>query len=155
VGSSPIVRFSLIETRRGRSDTIGTMSREPTAGVPPRPAIVLETMLGQGAEEAEVGIYIYDDDGRYVAVNKFGAELLGYDRDELLTHDVGDFTNGIDRTVLLKRERREGTRIVRRKDGHELPVAFVVIPTRVGQLGFFMSFVWEIAGDDPRLTSRG
>ena len=41
------------------------------------PDIVLATLLGDGAEHAEIGLFIYDDDGRYVAVNRYGADLLG------------------------------------------------------------------------------
>ena len=77
------------------------------------PDVVLASLLGEGAEHAEIGLFIYDDDGKYVAINRFGADLLGYDRDELLAHDVGDFTTGgIDRSVLLRLEQREGVRIV-------------------------------------------
>jgi PAS domain S-box-containing protein len=116
--------------------------------------IVLGTLLGEGAEGAEIGISIYDDDGRYVAVNKYGCDLLGYDLDELLTHDVGDFTKGgIDRTVLLKPDRREGVRLVTRKDGSSVPVAFVVSPTRLANLSFYITVWWELPPDDPRATT--
>jgi PAS domain S-box-containing protein len=116
--------------------------------------IVLGTLLGEGAEGAEIGISIYDDDGRYVAVNKYGCELLGYDLDELLTHDVGDFTKGgIDRTVLLKPDRREGVRLVTRKDGSSVPVAFVVSPTRLANLSFYITVWWELPPGDPRATT--
>jgi PAS domain S-box-containing protein len=126
------------------------MNEELTVRTTP-PDIVLATLLGDGAEHAEVGIFIYDDDGKYVAVNRYGAELLGYDRGELLEHDVADFTaGGIDRSVLLRLERREGTRIVQRKDGSEQPVAFVVTPTQVGSLWFYLAIVWELDADDPR-----
>ena len=98
-----------------------------------------------------VGISVYDDDGRFVAVNEHAAELLGYEREELLTRDVADFTEGgIDRTVLLKAEIREGVRLVHRKDGTTVPVAFVVAPTRVANIGFFISVFWELPDDDPR-----
>ena len=115
------------------------------------PDIVLASLLGDGAENAEIGVFIYDDDGKYVAINRHGADLLGYDRSDLFTRDVGDFTaGGIDRDVLLRPERREGVRVVRRKDGSEQVVAFVVTPTQVGSLGFYLAFVWEIDPDDPR-----
>jgi PAS domain S-box-containing protein len=118
------------------------------------PDIVLASLLGDGAEHAEVGVFIYDDDGKYVAINRYGAELLGYDRSELLTHDVGDFTaGGIDRDVLLRLEQREGVRIVQRKDGLQKTVAFVVTPTQVGSFWFYLAVVWEIAADDPRAAS--
>lgn len=118
---------------------------------PTPPDVVLASLLGDGAEHAEIGVYVYDDDGRYVAVNRYAAELLGYDRGDLLTRDVADFTEGgIDRTLLLQRERREGVRLVHRRDGSTVPVAFVVSPTHVGSLGFYLAVVWELDPDDPR-----
>jgi PAS domain S-box-containing protein len=118
------------------------------------PDIVLASLLGDGAEHAEIGLFIYDDDGKYVAINRYAAELLGYDRSELLEHDVGDFTaGGIDRDVLLRLERREGVRIVERKDGSQATVAFVVTPTQVGSLWFYLAVVWELAPDDPRASA--
>ena len=115
------------------------------------PEIVLASLLGDGAEHAEIGLFIYDDDGKYVAINKHGAELLGYDRGELLAHDVGDFTEGgFDRELLQRLERREGVRVVQRADGSETIVAFVITPTQVGSFWFYLAVVWEIAPDDPR-----
>ncbi|HZR96723.1 MAG TPA: PAS domain-containing protein [Gaiellaceae bacterium] len=120
----------------------------------PRPEIVHEALLGEAAECASVAVSVYDDDGRYVAMNKKAEEMLGYERDELLTRDVGDFTaGGIDRTVLLKPEVREGVRLVKRKDGTTVPVAFVVAPTRVASLAFFIAVWWELAPDDPRAAT--
>jgi PAS domain S-box-containing protein len=118
------------------------------------PDIVLASLLGDGAEHAEIGLFIYDDDGKYVAINRYGADLLGYERGELLAHDVGDFTaGGIDRDVLLRLERREGVRIVERKDGSQVTVAFVITPTQVGSLLFYLAVVWELADDDPRASA--
>jgi PAS domain S-box-containing protein len=121
------------------------------SGRAPTPQVVLQALIGEAGDCAQVGISIYDDDGRFVAVNEHAAELLGYPRDELLTRDVADFTEGgIDRTVLLKAEIREGVRLVHRKDGTAVPVAFVVAPTRVANIGFFISVFWELPHDDPR-----
>jgi PAS domain S-box-containing protein len=121
------------------------------SGRAPTPQVVLQALIGEAGDFAQVGISIYDDDGRFVAVNEHAAELLGYPRDELLTRDVADFTEGgIDRAVLLKAEIREGVRLVHRKDGTAVPVAFVVAPTRVANIGFFISVFWELADDDPR-----
>jgi PAS domain S-box-containing protein len=115
------------------------------------PDVVHTSLLGEGADCADIGIAIYDDDGRYVAINAHGCEMLGYTRDELLTLDVGDFTEGgIDRTVLKSPERREGSRLVRRKDGHFLAVGFVVSPTKIANIGFNLAMFWELPPDDPR-----
>ena len=108
-------------------------------------------LLGDGAECAELGISIYDDDGRIVAVNAHSCEMLGYSREELLRHDIADFTEGgIDRTVLLSPHRREGVRLVSRKDGTKIPVAFVVVPTRVAGIAFYFAVSWELDPGDPR-----
>jgi PAS domain S-box-containing protein len=129
------------------------MTEELTDRTAP-PDVVLQSLLGDGAEHAEIGLFIYDDDGKYVAINRYGADLLGYDRSELLAHDVGDFTDGgIDRDLLLRQERREGARIVQRKDGTRKTVAFVVTPTQVGSFWFYLAVVWELADDDPRASA--
>jgi PAS domain S-box-containing protein len=129
------------------------MTEELTDRTAP-PDVVLQSLLGDGAEHAEIGLFIYDDDGKYVAINRYGADLLGYDRSELLAHDVGDFTEGgIDRNILLRQERREGVRIVTRKDGTRETVAFVVTPTQVGSFWFYLAVVWKLDDEDPRASA--
>jgi hypothetical protein len=51
---------------------------------------------------------------------------------------------------MLKTEIREGVRLIHRKDETTVPVAFVVAPTRVANIGFFISVFWELPDDDPR-----
>jgi PAS domain S-box-containing protein len=106
--------------------------------------LLLTTLLAEGADNAELGIFIYDDQGKYVAANRYAAELLGYTREELLAHHVGDFSDGgVDPAVLARLERRHGTIVVRRKDGSEITVSFVVAPTRVSTFSFLFAVVWE------------
>ena len=115
---------------------------------------VLETLLLEGIASARIAICVYDDEGRYVTVNDCACEILGYNREELLRHDVADFTEGgIDRKVLLSDEHREGVRLVRRKDGSTVPCAFVVTPTRVANLPYFLAVWWALADDDPRAAT--
>jgi PAS domain S-box-containing protein len=114
---------------------------------------ILNTLLGDGAENVELGVFIYDDDGKYVAVNAHACELLGYPREELLTHHVGDFTpEGAVPDRFEEMNRREGVRVVRRKDGSEVAVAYVVAPTRVSTFAFHLAVVWELDADDHRVT---
>jgi PAS domain S-box-containing protein len=113
--------------------------------------IVLETLLLEAIESANMAICVYDERGRFVTVNECACKILGYTRDELLAHDVADFTEGgIDRTVLLSSEHREGVRLVARKDGSKVPCAFVVTPTRVGHLPYFVAVWWTLDEEDPR-----
>jgi PAS domain S-box-containing protein len=121
------------------------------AGRAPIPGDLHQALIGEAGECATIGISVYDDDGRFVALNKKAEELLGYPRDELITRDVASFTDGgIDRAVLLRSEVREGVRLIQREDGSSLPVAFVVAPTRIANLDFFIALWWELRPDDPR-----
>lgn len=115
------------------------------------PGLVLQTLLLEAIDSAEMAICVYDETGRYVTVNEWACKVLGYSRQELLAHDVGQFTSGgIDRRVLKSLERREGVRLVTRKDGTKVPCAFVVTPTRVGHLPYFVAVWWTLDDDDPR-----
>jgi PAS domain S-box-containing protein len=115
---------------------------------------VLETLLLEAIESARMAICVYDEHGRYVTVNDCACAILGYSRDELLAHDVADFTEGgIDRSVLLKEEHREGVRVVTRRDGSTVPCAFVVTPTRVANLPYFVAVWWTLDDDDPRVAN--
>jgi PAS domain S-box-containing protein len=115
---------------------------------------VLETLLVEAIESARMAVCVYDELGRYVTVKDCACQILGYSREELLSHDVGDFTEGgIDRRLLLTDDHREGVRIVTRKDGTTVPVAFVVTPTRVANLPYFVAVWWRLDDDDPRVAA--
>ena len=117
----------------------------------PSAEAIHQALIGEAGECAALGVSVYDEDGRFVALNQQAAAMLGYSRDELLTRDVAEFTaGGIDRRVLQRSDLREGVRLVRRRDGISIPTAFVVAPTRVANLDFFVAIWWEIPADDPR-----
>jgi PAS domain S-box-containing protein len=120
----------------------------------PTPDLLHEALLGEAVENAFFAITVYDDDGHMVAANRRAADLLGYPREELLSYDVGAFTEGgFDRSRLLRQEMREGVRIVRRKDGSQTPVAFVVAPATLAGLPYFVAVWWQIAEDDARAAT--
>ena len=117
----------------------------------PTPDLLHQALLGEAADSSSLGVSVYDDDGRIVALNKRAAELLGYSREEILAHDVADFTEGgIDRSVLQRSTLREGVRLVHRKDGSTTPAAFVVGTAKLAGLPYFFAVWWELAPDDPR-----
>jgi PAS domain S-box-containing protein len=115
------------------------------------PDLILGSMMADAAEGAGLGLFVYDETGKYIAVNRCAAAMLGYDRDELLELDVGDFTpGGLDRSLLYQTRRREGVRKLRRRDGTEFTAAFVVVPSQVSSMQFTLAVVWELEPDDPR-----
>jgi PAS domain-containing protein len=49
-----------------------------------------QTLLGDAAEHAEIGIMVWNEERRYVAVNTFACRMLGVSREDLLGSQVGD-----------------------------------------------------------------
>jgi PAS domain S-box-containing protein len=83
--------------------------------------LVQISLLGEAIDGAPVAVLVADDEGRYLAANRYACELLGYSREELLTKSVRDVAVGDDveahfQDLIAVREQR-GTSDVRRKDG--------------------------------------
>jgi PAS domain-containing protein len=53
-------------------------------------ALFQQTLLGDAAEHAEIGVMVWNEERRYVAVNTAACELLGASREALLGARVGD-----------------------------------------------------------------
>jgi len=49
-----------------------------------------QTLLGDAAEHAEIGVLVWNEERRYVAVNTFACRMLGVSREDLLGSQVGD-----------------------------------------------------------------
>lgn len=80
-------------------------------------------------EEANVGIFIADSAGNYIAVNKFGCDLLGYSLEELLKLNIKDVLlpeeikeNPIQLNNILEGQNTFTARSMVRKDGSVFPV---------------------------------
>jgi PAS domain-containing protein len=52
--------------------------------------LIQQTLLGDAAEHAEIGLLVWNEERRYVAVNRFACEILGVSREALLGAKVGD-----------------------------------------------------------------
>jgi len=96
-------------------------------------------------ETVEDGIYVVDEDGTFTMVNDAYAEILGYDREELLGSNVSMVVDRetAEQAASLESELRAGTRdtatleaAIERKDGREIEAeaTFSLLPTgdRVG-----------------------
>ena len=53
-------------------------------------AFIQSTLLGEAAELAPIGVFVVDDTFAFIAVNRYGCEMFGYERDELLKMRVSD-----------------------------------------------------------------
>ena len=108
--------------------------------------VVQSTMLGELFENAQIGAIAVDDAGRYVAVNQYACELVGYTREELLGRRVGDLNPETDLTrqvaQVLAGERDEGEVTIRRKDGGALHVRYRAARTTLARMPFAVAFFW-------------
>jgi PAS domain-containing protein len=52
--------------------------------------LIQSTLLGEAAELAPIGIFVTDETLAFIAANRFGCEMLGYDRGDLLRMRVSD-----------------------------------------------------------------
>jgi PAS domain S-box-containing protein len=108
------------------------------------------TLLGEAVEHAPVGVFVFDEDGRYVAVNTYASELVGYPRDELLERRVGELASNPDEALQTYRRAvadgtGEGTTRVRRKDGTESTLRFRARQTSIGGMTFYIGIAWPEA----------
>src|SRR5687767_10998860 len=55
-------------------------------------ALIHSALVGEALEHGPIAVFVFDDEGRYLTVNRFACELLGYERDELLRRCVGELS---------------------------------------------------------------
>ena len=52
--------------------------------------LVQASLIGEAIDAGPVLVFVFDEDGRYVAANQHACDALGYERDELVTLTVDD-----------------------------------------------------------------
>jgi PAS domain S-box-containing protein len=106
-----------------------------------------EHLLGEAFEHAPLGVIVLDESGHFLAANKAAAELCGYTRNELL--ELGSFGLAVDTGIDERLQQvaagtlRRGSGRMRCKDGAAMEVEYVLGPTRVSGLPFFVGVFWE------------
>jgi PAS domain S-box-containing protein len=105
--------------------------------------LVQASLLGEAIDAGPVAVMVADEDGRYVAVNRFACELLGYTREELLGLGMQNVVrgNGSDAELaeLVATRRWEGDRELERKDGTLVRMSWMARETRVAGMTFYVS----------------
>jgi PAS domain S-box-containing protein len=108
--------------------------------------LVQSILLGDAVEHAPVAILVADEEMRYVAVNSYASDLLGYTREELLEMRITDIARypeapGEFDLMVASRELEGLTRLVR-KDGSELKMRYRAGETRIAGLAYYVSVCW-------------
>ena len=102
-------------------------------------------LIGEALEGAAVAIVVFDDDLRYVAVNPYACELLGYTRDELLGLRLDTLASPAaieDYAEVVSGSRSEGVREVARKDGSRISIRYRASETRVAGMKYYVGVAW-------------
>ena len=116
--------------------------------------LVQKSLIGEALDSGPVAVFVADDDGKYLAVNAYACDLLGYDREELLTLRVPDVavneTAAADYETLQRTGEHTGTTVLRHKNGRELPMNFRAGHTTVGGMPLYIGVCWP--PDEPART---
>jgi PAS domain S-box-containing protein len=105
-------------------------------------ATVQSLLIGDAMEGAPAAVFVADDRRRFLAVNRFACELLGYTRDELLALRADELTDNDafgDRFEELRTTGHvDGSVALRRKDGSLVRVRYTAGETKVSGLNFWV-----------------
>ena len=111
-------------------------------------ALIHSALVGEALEHGPAAVFVFDDEGRYLTVNRFACELLGYERDELLRRCVGELS-ALPQEVALESYQRavktgaESTTSVRHADGSVIHLRFRASATRVAGMPVFVGAAWR------------
>ena len=113
--------------------------------------LIQKSLVGEAIDGAPVAVFVADDDGKYLAVNQYACDLLGYARAELLELRVTDVAVNETAAADYGTMRREGTSsgrtTLRSKDGTEIEMRFRAGSTTVGGLTMYVGVCWP--ADEP------
>ena len=108
--------------------------------------LVQKSLVGEALEHGPVAVFVADDDGRYLAVNAYACELLGYTRSELLELRVPDVAVDPEAQANYAEMKRRGSHTgitpLRRSDGSEIEMHFRASQTTVGGMLVYIGTCW-------------
>ena len=105
--------------------------------------LVQASLLGEAIDPGPIAVLVTDEDGRYVAVNQFACDMLGYSRAELLALKVSDVSPGARAAkryaAIVAGRRPEGVEELVRKDGSRLRFRYLTRETRVAGMTVYLA----------------
>jgi PAS domain S-box-containing protein len=110
-------------------------------------ALIDTVLVGEALEHGPVAVFVFDEDGRYLAVNGMACELLGYDRDELLQRRIGELSplrqsEAIDAYRAALEAGLEATTEAMRADGTILRLRFRGASAKVAGMPVYVGVAW-------------
>jgi PAS domain S-box-containing protein len=111
--------------------------------------LIQASLLGEAIDHGPVAVFVADDDLRYIAVNEFACELLGYSRQELLSLRLTDVARGpngaADYADFVAHRAHDGHATLTRKDGTEVAIDYRASETTVAGMRFYVAIGWPVA----------
>lgn len=104
--------------------------------MPAAEALIQAALLGEAIEAGPALVFVADEEMRYIAVNQYACDTLGYTREELLALEVTDVAK---RSETPARGIRSGETTLTRKDGSTVGFSYQATRTTVAGLAFFVS----------------
>ena len=110
-------------------------------------ALIHSALVGEAVEHGPIAVFVFDEEGRYLTVNEFACELLGYERSDLLSRCVGELSalqteTAVESYLLAVKTGVESTTAVRHENGSILDLRFRASATRVAGMPVFVGVAW-------------
>ena len=108
--------------------------------------LVQKSLVGEALEHGPVAVFVAGDDGRYLAVNAYACELLGYTQVRAPRTERGGRGRRSGGTDELHRDAAQGvahgTTTLRDSDGSELEMCFRASHSTVGGMRVYIGICW-------------
>jgi PAS domain S-box-containing protein len=105
--------------------------------------LIQATLIGEAVDGGPALVFVADEYMRYLAVNRYACEVLGYTRDELLGLRVSDIAvaRDIDEVYahMLKSAQASGVTPLRRRDGTLIPFSFWAKETTAAGMTYWVT----------------
>src|SRR4051812_14771483 len=110
-------------------------------------AAVQQTLLGEAADNAEIGGLVWNAERRYVSANPKACSLIGTTREQLLSSQVGETNRSPEAQAaidaIIAKVPANGGMSVFRPDGSVVDLDWVVFPTTLAGLPHVIGLFWE------------
>ena len=102
-----------------------------------------QTLLGDAAEHARIGIMVWNEERRYIAVNRCACEILGTTREELLGAQVGDHNRTDEARAAIETVLDELPAMGRIQLPNGTVVDWLTVASDVAGLPHIVGLMWE------------
>jgi PAS domain S-box-containing protein len=101
------------------------------------------SLIGEALDDGPALVFVADEHMRYLAVNRYACDVLGYTREELLDLRVPDIAVAPEAADvyahMLRRATDAGVTLLRRKDGELLKFRYSAKETKAAAMTFWVS----------------